>query len=287
MKGTTLLYVGALCCTAVVAQAQTITVASPAGGASWKKGSMHAIQWSSAGLSAGQTVSIILWLNGARLGDIALNVPATQGQYQWTVGSYQGGQSAPGSGYRIRVRTADVLGDSAAFTIAAASGASLGVADHSMVSSSSSGPTLAVQNQPMIVIPDLVVCASSSVLTSWPSGGFLAVVLNRGKVPAAATTARAAVDKLPPQDIPVIPLDPGEYYPVSYRLVVVAGMTPVVGSHYTVTADVSGKVRESSEANNTLTRSLAITNWTSIGPVPLVLSCSDGTTLPLPSGELR
>jgi hypothetical protein len=126
MTTRTSLGVAVLCGLAVTAQAQSITVTSPAGGETWMAGSTHAITWTTTG-QPNATVSIILRQNGALVGDIAVGVATAAGSFPWTVGTYQGGQATPGVGYQIRVRaSAAVLDDSTgSFTISAQPTASL------------------------------------------------------------------------------------------------------------------------------------------------------------------
>lgn len=82
---------------------QSITVTVPNGGESWPLGAPRTITWQAAGISG--NVRIVLDRNGAKLGDIAVNIPAAQQGYAWTVGALAGGGNAPGGGgYRVRVR---------------------------------------------------------------------------------------------------------------------------------------------------------------------------------------
>jgi hypothetical protein len=123
----TSLGVAALCWLAVIAQAQSITVTSPNGGENWTVNTPRTITWISSGLAAGQTVDVVLRLNGVRLGDIAVGIPAATGSLAWTVGAYQGGQATPGPGYQVRVRNANAILDDSngPFTIAAPATSSL------------------------------------------------------------------------------------------------------------------------------------------------------------------
>jgi hypothetical protein len=119
MTSKVILCIGTLCWAASVAQAQTITVTSPNGGESWAQNSGRAITWTTTGMPAGQTLQIILWQNNAKVDDIAFNVPAAGGAYQWMVGSHQTGPSVSGTGFTVRVRVpGGVLDESnASFTI--------------------------------------------------------------------------------------------------------------------------------------------------------------------------
>jgi hypothetical protein len=125
MTTRTSLGVAMLCGLAVAAQAQTITVTSPAGGETWMLGSTHMITWTTTG-QPNATVTIILRKDGAPVGNIAAGVLTASGSYPWPVGTYQGGQVTPGTGYEVRVRASAAVGDSSGtFTIAGQPAASL------------------------------------------------------------------------------------------------------------------------------------------------------------------
>lgn len=109
--------------------AQNITVTSPNGGESWEAGIARNITWTHSGIPADKTVKIMLWKDGAKVGDIANNVPiggSGSGVYSWTVGNYIGGTAASGTGYKVRVRDQnnlyDLDGSNEPFTIASPSG---------------------------------------------------------------------------------------------------------------------------------------------------------------------
>jgi hypothetical protein len=88
---------------AVACSGQGITVTSPNGGENWTLGGQRAITWLAQGVSG--NVRIVLDRDGAKLGDIAANVPASQQRFLWTVGALAGGGQAPaGNGYRVRIR---------------------------------------------------------------------------------------------------------------------------------------------------------------------------------------
>jgi hypothetical protein len=194
MKSRAILCVGTFWGAAVAAQAATITVTAPGAGMNWVQNSVRVITWTSTGLPADQTVSIVLRLNGARLGDIALDVPAAQGQYQWTVGTYLGGQAATGTGYQVRVRTADLHADSAPFAISPP--LSLPHGSHTvLVPAGTPDNTLSIlenakrvpESEVLRMLPDLVVCTSNSTRVH-PDGKLVAKVRNRGGVQSPAST---------------------------------------------------------------------------------------------------
>ena len=67
----------------------SITVTSPNGGESWKRGTSHAITWSYMG-SPGSTVKIMLLKGGVEVGTIASSVPigsGGKGSYTWPISS--------------------------------------------------------------------------------------------------------------------------------------------------------------------------------------------------------
>jgi hypothetical protein len=72
----------------------TITVTSPNGGESWKRGTVHAITWTSTG-SVGANVKIELLKSGVVKGTLTT---ANDGSYSWTIGT-----SHLGTDYKIRI----------------------------------------------------------------------------------------------------------------------------------------------------------------------------------------
>ncbi len=100
-----------------LAQAQSITVTSPAAGDSWSIGSTHDIVWTIRGAMDDQ-VKIRLFQGGTSVFDIADRVP-NSGRYSWTIP----GTVVPGR-YKVRVRTIDNAvvdnSDEFAITVAAA-----------------------------------------------------------------------------------------------------------------------------------------------------------------------
>jgi len=102
--------------------AASINVLAPAANTSWQIGKVQNIGWDFSGIAADTKVLIILWQNGVKLGIIADNVNIGAnglGGYPWTVGSYKGGQATAGSGFVLKVRTADnaVSAKSGSFTL--------------------------------------------------------------------------------------------------------------------------------------------------------------------------
>ncbi len=102
---------------ASLAQAQSITVTSPAAGDSWSIGSTHDIVWTIQG-TMDDKVKILLFQGGDRILEIAGRVP-NSGRFPWLVP----GMVVPGR-YTIRVRTIDNAevdnSDEFAITVAAA-----------------------------------------------------------------------------------------------------------------------------------------------------------------------
>jgi hypothetical protein len=87
---------------------QTIKVNSPKAGDSWLAGNAKLIAWTYSGIPNGAKVKLVLWRNGAKVGDLAVDVPigsAGAGSWNWLkVGNYLGGTAQAGQGYQIRVR---------------------------------------------------------------------------------------------------------------------------------------------------------------------------------------
>ena len=94
-----------LVCVFAFAAAQTIEVTSPKGGESWTLGTSKIITWTAKGFPANTKARLVLLLNGAKVGDVAVNVPIAQGSWTWAkAGYYVGGTAAAGAGYAVRVR---------------------------------------------------------------------------------------------------------------------------------------------------------------------------------------
>ncbi|MDY0298132.1 MAG: hypothetical protein RB296_12530 [Acidobacteriota bacterium] len=84
--------------------AQNVTLTSPNGGESWRKGTHHNITWMSSGIIAG-TYQITLWRGGTSLGVVASGVPYTQNAFEWIVGKLvNAADAAAGPGYTIKLR---------------------------------------------------------------------------------------------------------------------------------------------------------------------------------------
>jgi hypothetical protein len=94
-----------------------VTVTAPNGGEIWPRLSRQSITWTT---TAGGTVRILLFRNGAQVGTIATGLSAAAGAWAWTVGKYLGGTAPAGGGYRIRIKPESALkfdDGNAAFTI--------------------------------------------------------------------------------------------------------------------------------------------------------------------------
>jgi C1A family cysteine protease len=90
-----------------------IAVIAPSAGTVWTKGSVQAVQWTSAG-PQNAYVRIQLLRNGVLVTELASAVD-NSGTYTWTIST----KLAAGSGYKIRIKTMDnkVKGDSGLFTL--------------------------------------------------------------------------------------------------------------------------------------------------------------------------
>lgn len=85
-----------------ILSAGIITVNSPNGGENLELNSFSIIRWNTIGLT--NNVKITLWKNNQLLGLIVKINHPSQSQYNWQVGSYQGGVAVPGNDYKIRIR---------------------------------------------------------------------------------------------------------------------------------------------------------------------------------------
>jgi 5-hydroxyisourate hydrolase-like protein (transthyretin family) len=77
--------------------AGTLTVTTPNGGQSWKRGTVHSITWSKSG-SPGSYVKIELLKAGA-VNRVITSSTANDGSYSWTIPSTQ----TAGTNYKIRI----------------------------------------------------------------------------------------------------------------------------------------------------------------------------------------
>jgi hypothetical protein len=93
----------------------SISVTSPAGGASWARGSSHAITWSSTG-SPGADVKIQLLKSGAAVKTITKSVLTSAGTFTWKIPS----TLSPATSYQIKIistSNSKVFGISGNFSI--------------------------------------------------------------------------------------------------------------------------------------------------------------------------
>ena len=104
MKRMKLLGIGSLLI-AGVALAGTLTLVKPNGGENWELGSDKVIQWTADGV--GTLVKLVLFQNGAKVGNIKQNLNATPGSYLWKVGSFEGGTAPAGGGFHVRIIAMD------------------------------------------------------------------------------------------------------------------------------------------------------------------------------------
>ncbi len=79
-----------------------VKVNAPNGGESWQIGSTQNITWLTKIIS--NNMRIVLFKNGAKVGNIVESIDPALGTYAWPVGSYVGGTVAAGTGYQVQVR---------------------------------------------------------------------------------------------------------------------------------------------------------------------------------------
>jgi uncharacterized repeat protein (TIGR03803 family) len=99
-----------------------LNLISPNGYENWQMGSIHPISWAAPGMS--NNIKLVLIKDGVKVGNIATNIPAGAGTYNWTVGNYIGGAATVGSGYTVKVIDMDGVykdNSEAPFTITASS----------------------------------------------------------------------------------------------------------------------------------------------------------------------
>jgi hypothetical protein len=117
--------------TALPALAASITVQTPAAGASLEIGAMQPVSWTFAGVPDSTKIMLVLFGAGGKLGIIAqdLGIGSNgKGSYNWNAGTYAGNTAGVGSGYSIKVRTMDnsLSGLSGSFSLSAKPGNSGG-----------------------------------------------------------------------------------------------------------------------------------------------------------------
>jgi hypothetical protein len=81
----------------------SLTVIQPNGGEKLLIGATYQIQWKAVDIN--ENVKLLLYKGTTKLGLIAQGLSVTPSAYPWKVGEYDGGTAAPGSDYRIRIRT--------------------------------------------------------------------------------------------------------------------------------------------------------------------------------------
>lgn len=107
---------------ALPAAAASITVVTPAAGTHWTIGSHQFITWTYSGIADSKKIMISLFQNGAKVGTIADQLTAGtagHGSYEWPSGATIEVAAPAGSGYSVRVKTADgtAVGNSGLFTL--------------------------------------------------------------------------------------------------------------------------------------------------------------------------
>ena len=91
-------------------QAAQIKVESPQAGESLVLGVAKPVVWTYSGMPASAKVTIILRQGSVKIGVVAQDIAVGaggQGSFSWTAGSYLGGTAPAGTGYALRIRSAD------------------------------------------------------------------------------------------------------------------------------------------------------------------------------------
>jgi hypothetical protein len=102
--------VGGLMLLSACLQAQSLNLTAPNGGENWTLGTSRNVTWTFSGYADGAPVKLVLFKDAVdpdhKIGNIVENISigsGRSGSYSWTVGNYDGGTVAAGSGYYIRV----------------------------------------------------------------------------------------------------------------------------------------------------------------------------------------
>lgn len=80
----------------------TIEVTAPNGGENPQLGKPFNITWNASDVN--DTLKITLWKDGVVVGVIASELDPASGSFTWTVGEYDGGTAAPGTGYTVKIK---------------------------------------------------------------------------------------------------------------------------------------------------------------------------------------
>ena len=86
---------------------RTSPVTSPNGGESWELGKTQNITWTYSSTPNAMKVKLVLWKDGAKFEDIAVDIPSGgtgTGSYPWSVGTCIGKTATAAGGYKIRIR---------------------------------------------------------------------------------------------------------------------------------------------------------------------------------------
>ncbi|MEW6365650.1 MAG: hypothetical protein AB1714_13560 [Acidobacteriota bacterium] len=82
-----------------------LKLTKPNGKEKWVRGSRRNITWTYSGIQG--DVQLVLMRGGTKLGNIAQNLALTSKSYAWTVGEYDKGTAPLGTGYVVKIMTAD------------------------------------------------------------------------------------------------------------------------------------------------------------------------------------
>ncbi len=85
--------------------AASLKVNSPDGGELWQRGEQRNITWTAQGFALPLTIELLQ--HDSVVGILAEDIPAAAGAYSWTVGRLGNGSFISGSGFKIRIRTAN------------------------------------------------------------------------------------------------------------------------------------------------------------------------------------
>jgi len=85
----------------------SLTLTSPNGGETWRRGETRQITWNMAGAYDHTPLRLELVSGDTVLGTIAMDVDAAAGSFTWTVGRLADGSFHTGPNLKIRIRMAD------------------------------------------------------------------------------------------------------------------------------------------------------------------------------------
>jgi hypothetical protein len=224
-----------------------LTIASPQGGESWEMGSTKKIQWTASNIPV--NCRFLLVKDGQVKGIIRDSFPPGQGEsiWNWVVGDYQGGPALAGSGYKVRMQLVDE-------SFMAESANTFTITPKQIIIA----PLGKIELMHMLPgLPDLVVCLiwDGNRPYVWENKRIKVRVKNIGRGSAPATTCTIYIEGHGTRSSPVPALAANTefiIYSENKKWGTVGNKT------VRATVDPAGQVKEVSEDNNEISKSIRV-----------------------------